>query len=102
MCPRGESPLTYIPTITGQLVIGASVERADWWIRWTTARVCGARSAGTYVHQPAPCEMAARLSAQDATECRETGAGALRGGHGGMSTPVLEIQTVKGCLMKTT
>ena len=37
-CPRSESPRTYIPAITGELVLGgaAVTGRADRWIRWTT------------------------------------------------------------------
>ncbi len=37
-CPRGESPLTYMPAITGEPVLGgpAVTGLADQWIRWTT------------------------------------------------------------------
>jgi len=29
LCPRGESPLTYMPAITGEMVLGVSDERGS-------------------------------------------------------------------------
>ena len=57
-CPRGDSLGTYMPAITGELVLGAAVTgRADRWIRWTTTGCVAllALSAGDELGQRRGC-----------------------------------------------